>query len=505
MAIGSTASSGTSDPQPNDSGATDPAPAASVAGPRPVAEPAAATDADAPEPVAGEHAAPERTAPEHTAPERAAPEHDPSRRAFFFSFGRQAVTAAGQVASMSDLLGRASGGGVAGLLGLGPSASPAAPPGARPGFARSGPRAVVSAAAPAAEDAHRSAYRLAGDELVLLDQRRIPEALDEVVARRGSDVAYYLRLGVARGGPLMAQVAAYGIALTARERAARPAEEREVELQRTRQALVRARPSSRLLAWSAERMRVAAGGVGPVAGGHEVAAVLRAEADAIASDVRSWNASAAVFLAEQLAGSHDQPVVLLHGVHGALAGGTVGTGLAALQRLREQGREPRIFLTEGRPFMDGARLAAWELRQAGFEHKVVPDSAVAWLLQREPVDAVLIGAEWIAANGDTGALVGSHAVAQLAADSGARVIVAGLSACVDASTADGAAIPEELRPARDLAAYLADVPIRISDALVPAADVVPGAAISALVTERGITPPGRQVAQEAPQTSGTPT
>jgi methylthioribose-1-phosphate isomerase len=496
MAIGSTASSGTSDPQPNESGATDPAQAASVAGPVPVAEPAAApTDAEAPGPAATgadtpEHAGGEQDTPEHAGGEQDTPEHDPSRRAFFFSFGRQAVTAAGQVAGMSDLLGRASGGGIAGLLGLEPTASPAAPPGARPGFARSGPRALVSAAAPAAEDVYRSAYRLAGDELVLLDQRSIPEALDEVVARRGSDVAYYLRLGVARGGSLMAQVAAYGIALTARERAARPAREREVELQRTRQALVQARPSSRLLAWSAERMRVATAELDPATEGHDVAAVLREEADAIASDLRSWNASAAVFVAEQLAGSGDQPVVLLHGVHGALAGGTVGSGLAALQRLREQGREPRVFLTEGRPFMDGARLAAWELRQAGFEHKVIPDSAVAWLLQREPVDAVLIGAEWIAANGDTGALVGSRAVAQLAADSGARVIVAGVSACVDASTADGAAIPEELRSARDLTAYLADVPIRTSDALVPAADVVPAAAISALVTEHGCTTPG---------------
>jgi methylthioribose-1-phosphate isomerase len=385
---------------------------------------------------------------------------------------------------MADLMGRTPAGGIASVLGLEPAARPV-----RPGFARSAVRPVTSAA-PAAEHVFHSAYRLAGDELVLLDQRSLPETLDDVVARRGSDVAYYLRLGVARGGALMAQVAAYGLALTARERAARPAEERDAELRRTMRTLVEARPGSRLLAWSTERMQAAVAGLDPAADGQEVATVLRTEADAIATDMRSWQAAAAVILARRLADSGEQPVVLLHGVHGALAGGIIGIGLAALQQLRDEGREPRIFVTEGRPFMDGARLAAWELRQAGLAHKVVPDSAVAWLLDHEAIDAVLIGAEWIAASGDVGALVGSRAVAQLAALGGTNVIVTGVSACIDVSTADGAAIPDEMRPARDLAAYLAAVPIPTSDALVPASDVVPAATISAIVTERGVETPG---------------
>ncbi len=486
MAIGSTASSGTSGSRPDEARAVDPPGLSPLAGHAPVVGPEPA----APEPGPPGPDRPDRPVPpEHDTPEHDTPEHDPARRAFFYAFGRQAVTAASQVAGMADLVGRASGGGIAGLLGLEPS-SPAASPAARPGFARPGPRAVVSAAAPAAEDSFRSPYRMAGDELVLLDQRFIPTALDEVVARRGSDVAYYLRLGVARGGSLMAQVAAYGVALTAHERAGRPAQERDVELERTMQALTQARPSSRLLAWSVERMRATARAADPLAPGHDLAAILRAEADAIASDLRSWNAAVGVTLAEQLAARGEEPVVLLHGVHGALAGGIVGSGMAALQRLRDQGRAPRIFVTEGRPFMDGARLATWELRQAGLEHKVIPDSAVAWLLAREHVDAVLIAAEWIAANGDAGALVGSRAVAQLAAASGTDVIVAGVSASIDASTADGAAIPDELRPARELTAYLAEVPLRTSDALVPAADVVPAATISALVTERGVVAPG---------------
>ncbi len=454
----------------------------------------------------------------------AKPEHDPARRAFFFEFGKQAVTAVGQGAGLADLVGRTTGG-VASLLGL----DPEPPPPSAPAFARSSRAAVVSAAPPAADGAFRSAYRLDGDDLVLLDQRGIPGALEEVVAKRGSDVAYYLRLGVVRGGLLMAQVAAYGLALTARERATQPREQRALELERTMRALVDARPSARSLAWSMERMRAVVTSFdrddddvvatdGSVASesvvatdsdaisdassegdpasadhgeGERLATALRAEADAIATDAGAWNAAIAAVLCEQLAALHDGPlVVLLHGSHGGLAGGVVGSGLPALQRMRAEGRSIRVYVTEGRPFMDGARLASWELRQAGIEHKVIADSAVAWLLHREPVDAVLIGAEWIAANGDTGALVGSRAIAQLAAASRTRLIVTGVSALQDPSTPDGAAIPEELRPARDLVAYLADVPIRSSDALVPAADVIPADAISTLVTERGVFTPG---------------
>ena len=157
----------------------------------------------------------------------------------------------------------------------------------------------------------------------------------------------------------------------------------------------------------------------------------------------------------------------------------------------EAGREVRVFVTEGRPFMDGARLASWELRQADLDHRIIPDAAVAWLLAREELDAVLISAEWVAANGDVSALLGSQAIAGLIAAMPAdrarpRLLVGALAATRDPRTVDGSAIPVELRPARDLAAYLADVPIRAGDALVPAADIIPAAAVDALITETDV-------------------
>ena len=472
MATGSTASSGTEGHAPLDP-------------PRPAGV-GEATEPPAPQVAPG--------AAEPVSPGEGTALHDPARRAFFFQFGKQAVTAVGQVAGMADVVGRASSTLANELLGI----EAPMPSRERSAFERSGPGTapVVSTAAPAGDHAFRSAYRLAGDELVLLDQRGIPGSLAEVSAKRGSDVAYYLRLGVARGGPLMAQVAAYGLALSGAERAGQPREQRDLELRRTEQALVQARSSARLVVWATERMRRAVSALSDSTSGQEVAARLRAEADAIAADIQAWQAAIATTLAEQMPTPDDRPLsVLMHGGQGALSGGLVGSGLAALRRLLDDGHQVRVFVPEGRPFMDGARLASWELRQSGIAHQIIPDAAVAWLFEREPVDVVLLGAEWVAANGDVGTLLGGRAIAQLAAAAGSgpahpRVIVSGLAATLDPNTPDGAAIPVELRPAHDLSAYLADVPIRASDALVPASDVVPAGVVDAWVTEEGITAVG---------------
>jgi methylthioribose-1-phosphate isomerase len=421
-------------------------------------------------------------------------EHDTERRAFFLQFGKQAITTVGQAAGMADIVGRTSSNVAAGLLGLGQER--AAP--AKPEFSRSGTSPVISPArSPAAEDSFRSAYRMSEAELTMLDQRGIPEALDEVAAKRGSDVAYYLRLGVCRGGPVMAQVAAYGLALTAAERAEHPGSAREVELRRTQRAMIDARPSSRLVAWAMERMARTIVALDDAADGASVASALRAEADAIATAFQAAHATISASLAGLLPAPSDRPLtILIHGDQGALHGGLVGTGLDAVRRVRDDGRDVRVFVTEGRPFMDGARSVSWELRQAGIEHKIIADVAVAWLFAREPVDVVMIAAEWVAANGDVGGVIGSRAIAQLAAaakagvsESGPHLLVSGMTGVIDLKTIDGAAIPTELRPARDLSAYLADVPIRAADALVPATDVIPADLVTAFVTERGTAMP----------------
>lgn len=407
------------------------------------------------------------------------------------------MTTVGQLAGVADMVSRASSSAAAGLLGLAEPVSGGPDRGVGRMGSATAPVVTPAPVVPATDDAYRSPYRLAGDELVLLDQRGVPERLSEVSARRGSDVAYYLRLGVCRGGPLLAQVAAYGVALTASERVAQPPEARDLELRRTRRALAEARPSARLPIWAMERMERCQADLGDAAGGHEVAAALRAQADTIAAELQVAQATIASTLAGLLLDPSDQVLsVLVHGNPGALSGGLVGTGITALRQLRDQGKQLRVFVTETRPFMDGARLASWELRQAGIAHKVIPDAAAAWLFEQEAIDAVLMAGEWIAADGATGAVIGSRAIAQQAAAAqgvavqpAPRVIVCAPTAAIDPSTPDGPAIPVELRPARELVSYLAAVPIRAADALVPASDVIPAAAIAALVTERGVLAP----------------
>ena len=326
------------------------------------------------------------------------------------------MTAVGQVAGMADIVSRTSGTAAASLLGL--SEAPSTPrPAPMPRSVRRGGSPVISSPTVSigTDDAFRSPYRLSGNELVLLDQRALPEAIEEVTAKRGSDVAYYLRIGVTRGGATMSQAAAYGLALTASERADQPFASRDVELQRTRRALAEARPSARLPVWAMARMQRVGAGFGEEAGGAALAQALRAEADAIAMEFQAHHSTIVGHLIELLPAPSDRPLnVLVHGDTGALAGGLVGTGLTALQRLVQEGRELRIFVTETRPFMDGIRLASWQLRQAGIDHKLITDSAVAWLLAREPIDAVLLGAEWIAADGDAAGVVGSRAIVQQA-------------------------------------------------------------------------------------------
>ena len=142
---------------------------------------------------------------------------------------------------------------------------------------------------------------------------------------------------------------------------------------------------------------------------------MRREADTLAIDAMTDHAAIAQHLAALLPRPTGRPLhLLVHGNPGLLSCGQVATALGAITLLSSEGRELHVWVTETRPYLDGARLAAWELSNAGIEHTVLPDTAVAYLLDHEDIDAVLVGAETIAANGDTANVVGSQAVAELA-------------------------------------------------------------------------------------------
>lgn len=412
-----------------------------------------------------------------------APTHDPERRAFFRLFGRQAVQTVAQVAGMASAVSQMPVNALTGLAGL--AAPPAAPP-----LPASRPPTM-----PAAVDAPwRSPYRVTDDALHLLDQRRLPDAADEQLCRRGADVAFYLRVGAARGGPLMAQLAAYGIAFSAFEMRERSFEARRAELQRVGKALAQARASSRMLRWAVERAWALADALPDVVDGATVAALLRADADARAADAELDHACIARSLEELLPRPEGRPLaVLVHGDPGILTSGLVGTALVALSNRVAAGGGVRVWVTEARPHMEGARLASWELANLGIDHSVVTDAAVGALMERERVDAVLLGADWIAANGDVGGVVGSRVVAGMAATASGGpvpVFVTAPIATFDPGTAEGRAIPHDDRPARDLQTYATGTRLARARAWNPAADIVPATWVARLVTEMGVFDPG---------------
>jgi methylthioribose-1-phosphate isomerase len=414
------------------------------------------------------------------------------RRAFFRTFGRQAIQTVGQVAGIADVVTKGTTTAAASLAALG-----IAPPEAS---ARRLANAVATregqagTARPADQDqGYRSPYRLTPDNLLLLDQRGLPDRVEDVTCKRASDVSFYLRVGAARGGPLMAQLAAYGMALSAREVAGRSPQGRRAEIMRVARSLVATRPASRMLRWATDRVTATWDALDESVSGEDAASAIRELAVELVSQVQLDCAAIARTATELLPRTEGRPLhVLLHGAPGTLTCGQVGTAITALGQLHTDGAPMKVWVTETRPDLEGSRLASWELKHLGIEHVVITDSAVAWLLGHERIDAVLMGAEWIAANGDSSNVIGSRAVAELAAIAGKQpvpVYLCAPAATIHPLTADGSAIPVELRPGRDLGTYLAAHKAGRATTINPAADVIPAARITGIVTEAGVLDP----------------
>ena len=177
---------------------------------------------------------------------------------------------------------------------------------------------------------------------------------------------------------------------------------------------------------------------------------------------------------------------------GVLATGGIGTALAPIYHLHRLGRAPRVVVPETRPLLQGSRLTAWELSRAGVECTIVADGAVASRLRRGDVACALVGADRIAANGDVANKVGTYALALAARAHGVPLYVLAPSSTVDLAVPDGSAIPIELRSAEEVTGWRG-VPAAAGGvpAWNPAFDVTPAALVSAIVTDRGVVPPGQ--------------
>jgi methylthioribose-1-phosphate isomerase len=320
------------------------------------------------------------------------------------------------------------------------------------------------------------ALRWDGRRLEVLDQTRLP-AVEAWLSLGGADdtADAILRLAV-RGAPLIGIAAAYGLAM---EVARQPG---LGSLERGWEVLREARPTAVNLAYAVDRVRAACLAAGP----STIAAAARAEAQAIHAEEDAASAAIASHGAALLEGARR---IATHCNTGALAAGGSGTALAVILELAARG-PIEVLAGETRPLLQGARLTVWELARAGVPHALAVDGAMAGLIARGEIDAVIVGCDRVAANGDTANKVGTYGLALAARAAGIPFVVAGPTSTIDGSLPDGGGIAIEERGAEEVRAFagalatLPDTPVRN-----PAFDVTPASVISALVTERGVAQP----------------
>jgi methylthioribose-1-phosphate isomerase len=320
----------------------------------------------------------------------------------------------------------------------------------------------------------------------LLDQRLLPAR--EVVVRCASveDVARAITMMQVRGAPAIGCTAAYGMALVAQISGATTSEQILPELAAAKVALDAARPTAVNLAWATGRMlRCAerhADGAPP-----SLRRALLDEAHAIiAEDLAMCHAMGAHGVALIPPRGH----VLTHCNAGGLATAGYGTALAPIRAAHELGRSVHVFVDETRPFLQGARLTAWELQRAGVPLTLITDNMAGYFMRRREIDCVIVGADRVVANGDIANKIGTYSVAVLAKAHGIPFYVAAPSSTVDFTLPDGDAIPIEQRDPAEVTT-LGGQPIAPAGvhAAHPAFDVTPHELITAIITERGVVYP----------------
>jgi methylthioribose-1-phosphate isomerase len=323
------------------------------------------------------------------------------------------------------------------------------------------------------------------DAVVMIDQRKLPAQEVYVRSKTAAEVARAIRTMVIRGAPAIGVAAAMGIALGMRKSKATGTQKFAAEFQKTCDMMAATRPTAVNLFWAIDRMKRAfATGAQAGESVDQIKDRLDREADAIHDeDVASCRAMGAFGAEIVPADAH----VLTHCNAGALATAGYGTALGVIRGAIEQGKKVAVFADETRPFLQGARLTAWELIRDGIETTVITDNMTGALMRQGRVDLVVVGADRIAANGDTANKIGTYGVAVLAREHKIPFYVAAPLSTIDLGTQDGALIPIEERSAREVthvgSSQIAPAGARVWN---PAFDVTPHHLISGIITERGI-------------------
>ncbi len=314
-----------------------------------------------------------------------------------------------------------------------------------------------------------------------LDQTRLPAAEAWLETADYRDIGEAIRRLQVRGAPLIGVAAAYGLALAAEQAPTDDFHGFRSFIREAAAVLRATRPTAANPAWALRRALAAVEGAGSVAEARET--VLE-EAKRIHQEDIEGNRRIGALGAELLP---QRAAVMTHCNTGSLATGGYGTALGVVRAAWDQGKLRHVYVTETRPLLQGARLTAWELARDGIPFTLVVDSAAGSLLHRGLVDAVVVGADRIAANGDAANKIGTYALAVLARQNGAPFCVAAPTSTVDLSLASGEAIPIEERSPEEVTSFAGTASAPVGTAAAnPAFDVTPHEYIAAIITERGV-------------------
>ena len=328
-----------------------------------------------------------------------------------------------------------------------------------------------------------STLRWRDDALELLDQRALPEQQIYLRYADARGVAGAIRDMVVRGAPAIGCTAAYGVALEAQAKAHAPRARFDADMDAAFTALQESRPTAVNLFWALARMRARLDALGAVSPQAAAAALLDAAHQMAAEDVmlnRAMGDHGAALLASTSR-------VLTHCNAGALATAGHGTALGVIRSAVEAGKAIQVFADETRPFLQGARLTAWELQQDGIPVTLIADSAAASMMSRSRIDAVIVGADRVAANGDVCNKIGTYGLAVVARRHSIPFYVACPLSTIDLAIATGAGIPIEERSGEEVTGYRgnrwAPEGVAVEN---PVFDVTPAELVTALITERGV-------------------
>ena len=321
------------------------------------------------------------------------------------------------------------------------------------------------------------------DGLYLLDQRKLPSEHRELHLTTATQVAEAIRNMVVRGAPAIGITAAYGVVTSAINHQSLGLKSRITKIQQDVEILSASRPTAVNLFWALDKMSECL--LSASITNENLVEELLALAVSIHNEDIEANYTMGKYGASLL--QADAGAVLTHCNAGALATGGYGTALGVIRSAYSEGKITQVFADETRPWLQGARLTAWEFVQDDIPVTLLCEGAAASLMQQGKVSWVIVGSDRIAANGDVANKIGTYALAILAKHHGVKVMVAAPTSTIDMATATGEQIPIEQRDASEVfSCGQQSVATKGAQAWNPAFDVTPAHLVDAIVTEKGI-------------------